>query len=225
MTALTTVRAPRHWYFTGGAMHHLDYVASILPNSRVVGFLDSPMWMNIDPMDPELTSLMDQTHQVVQLANVSLSDNCQETYGEAVVMDWEWKCAFGQYAVPLLQTEFLMVASQYDAFQLGQNGISGVDDDSLTGDEQQYTYGLGLRMQALVKSVLPSSSLNANASVLSWSCFNHAISTSSGYNTVATDSGVTQDDALRSVLEQGMPQRWPTDWIDSCDGIACGSGC
>lgn len=105
----------------------MDYVSAMIDfeaakSVDIVGFLDSPLWLDIDPY---VGSGYDGFAKVCQDAYTTfhvtrLGSECFAAHwasGEA------WKCIMGQYRMPHVRTPYLIMASQYDAFQLGRNGI------------------------------------------------------------------------------------------------------
>ena len=112
-----------------GAMANLDFIDGILSERlhvasapRVLGFPDSPYWMDLVPdraasPPDKFIGFAKMTADIFALGNISgrASAACAATYsGEDA-----WKCAFGQYRMPFITTPYMMVASQSDAFQLG----------------------------------------------------------------------------------------------------------
>jgi len=111
-------------------MIHLDrlvWPAGPLPTGvKVLGYLDSPLWIDQvtlpvpahtgkgDPMT-NLTNMTVLLMDLAQTHDAVTSPECLELLGDA------WKCWFGMYRIPLLKTPFLMVASQYDAYQVAVN--------------------------------------------------------------------------------------------------------
>jgi len=135
-------RQPQKLVFAGcsaggrGAMANLDYVSAIVTKAAavraqhrlgsnrlgsknsVVGMLDSPAWIDLDAStgSPRVGSdLATTTTVAVKLFNAygRLGTLCAKKYPGAE----SWKCIFRQYRLPLLQTPFLISASQYDSFQ------------------------------------------------------------------------------------------------------------
>jgi hypothetical protein len=79
-----------------GAMFTLDAVAAMLPaGSTVKGLLDSPLWLDEQPLDASETSLQEQTVGVLGLVNASgrIPADCAAAYPG----DELWKCLYGQY--------------------------------------------------------------------------------------------------------------------------------
>jgi len=114
-----------------GALVHLDYVKSMLKipdasNLVVKGFFDSPLWLDTEPFKgssqqragrhhPAELSFPEQARRVFEYAKVGhLGRDCERRHRA----DSAWKCTFGQYRLPSVETPYLLVASQYDEFQL-----------------------------------------------------------------------------------------------------------
>lgn len=83
-------------------MVNADYITDMLeevgvPHPVSVSvMLDSPLWIDLAPEDPSVTSLMAQTEAVYGFANTEerLGDECAEYYAGA-----PWKCLFGARGV------------------------------------------------------------------------------------------------------------------------------
>mmetsp|Transcript_74125 Transcript_74125/g.143425 ORF Transcript_74125/g.143425 Transcript_74125/m.143425 type:complete len:666 (+) Transcript_74125:53-2050(+) len=113
-----------------GAMIHLDRLVAPrgpLPyGTRVLGYLDSPLWIDqatlpkpryVFKRHPRI-NLTNQTVIMLELSNASgavLMPECLRA------LKHPWQCWFGMYRLPLLRTPYVLVASQYDQFQLATN--------------------------------------------------------------------------------------------------------
>lgn len=79
-----------------GAMFNLDYVAAMVPEGvSVMGFLDSSMWVDLDPISGNsAVPLVNETVAVLQLANSTgrLGPLCVEAYPDP---HDQWHCLFG----------------------------------------------------------------------------------------------------------------------------------
>ncbi len=156
-----------------GAMFTLDYVQSMLAPGAppVMGFLDSPLWVDVAPLEANSTiSLESETQAVFALVNASarLGDACAAAYPGAE----GWKCLYGQYRIPYVATPYLLSASQFDRFQLPYNEGSWPPYE---GGNLTYANGF----QAAVRSValnLPTAAQPRSA-VYSSACFKHCTST------------------------------------------------
>ena len=105
-----------------GAFMNIDIVTTLLRDTaKVVGLLDSPLWMDIQPLDVALPSLMTQTRKVVAHVNASavLNAACARVH----TLENVWRCAFGEFRLPYVETPYLLLASQDHSFQMNQNGV------------------------------------------------------------------------------------------------------
>merc|ERR1712118_215487 len=99
-------------------------------NVEVVGFLDSPAWLDMPSFNSgKFAGFGADCRGVFSYANVKhLGEDCLDQHSR----DEAWKCIMGQYRLPRLKTPYFLVASQYDSYALGRNGISPewLDDDA-----------------------------------------------------------------------------------------------
>merc|ERR1712129_499768 len=123
---------------------------------------------------------------------------------------------------------YLVVASQYDSFQLGMNHISLWNTPPL---KKVYASELARRTAIAVRALRatwPPHTAKQNA-VFSWSCYEHATSLLRAcfdYQTCGRN-GITLGSAFRQFLEQKPFSMKKTDlmWVETCQGFACGTGC
>ena len=106
-----------------GAMVHLDYVPQMLQSASahvdVVGFLDSPMWLDMDVCCGESSlSLPNRTRLVHAYVNTTrLGVECAAAWPLAE----QWRCLLAEYRLPFLASKFVVVASLHDTYLLGQH--------------------------------------------------------------------------------------------------------
>jgi hypothetical protein len=104
-----------------GAMFTLDYVPEMLASAQwpvaVTGLLDSPLWIDVQPMVTAPLSLQCQAQAALGYLNASmrLGPSCVAAYPSA---DEHWRCLFGEYRMPFLRLPYGLNAAQYDSFQL-----------------------------------------------------------------------------------------------------------
>merc|ERR550532_2578877 len=190
-------------------------LGSASANVDVVGFLDSPAWIDIKPFVTTFPGFSYITQQVHSFANVDhLGLECS---GKYVGLD-AWKCMFGQYRLPTVSTPYFLVASQYDAFQLGNN----VGQEPASAAQQTYSEGFAQKTRDLGNEV---AALHKTNVVYSWSCYNHCMSESySGFNTHTCDPhATTMTDAFKQFL--GWAAVDTRLFQDTCTTFGCGSGC
>jgi len=200
-----------------GAMVHLDYVKEMLGQAAasvdVVGFLDSPALIDKQPYAerensdrfpgfPEVTKL------VHSFANVNhLGRECVAQHSG----DDEWKCMFGQYRLPTLQTPFFLVASQYDSYWLGNS----VGHKPSSPAELQYADEFAAATRQLCKELASKDGVM----VYSWTRYNHCTSANHedfDLNTCGPES-MTMDGAFKQFLESGAGERLIQDTCGSFD--------
>ena len=214
-----------------GVMVLLDFLKDFLPKgAKIVGFLDSPFYLDIIPYNSKFEGFQYQEQQKIRFFNVKnvISEECANLYGN----NNTWKCLYGQYRVPLIRTPYFMVASQYDAYQLGYNVGKY---PPFNGSELDYVNNFGKITQEMLKNLEKS---KENMAYFSWTCFNHDVSESLGFIGYTLSSGVNQRDALEEYLDyigflpkidsffRRIRDFWVENnsWIDDCEGFGCG-GC
>lgn len=158
-----------------GSMVLLDEVSDRFPRLLVRGFLDSPYYLDVPSFSPKFAGFQPQHSQVLMNFNASsvVSDRCRRRFSEE-----QWKCLFGQHRMPLLRTPHLMVAAQYDSWQLSHlvHGYDGLEEKPkpYTAAEQRYAEEFAaktrLELTRLKTLQLPGSSLYSSA------CYEHHIS-------------------------------------------------
>mmetsp|Transcript_1945 Transcript_1945/g.4410 ORF Transcript_1945/g.4410 Transcript_1945/m.4410 type:complete len:951 (+) Transcript_1945:90-2942(+) len=198
-----------------GAMAHLDTVREVLPTgANIVGFLDSPLYLEFNGF----TKLASESSQATSAyVAKQLTEPCVGEFGEA----GRWKCTFGQYRVPMLKENFMIIASQYDQYQLHLHR----NDTSL-----QKTFALSTRKLL--------HSLGGNAAVYSSACFSHAVSThfrfsqelvlASGAGSCLIHSGGpnhSPSSILNLSLAAFASGNSPPRVLETCSGLNCGVNC
>lgn len=205
-----------------GAMVLLDEVAEKLPDVKVVGYLDSNYYIDVPSYNPDFGGFQPQHEDVLQNFNASsvLSDACVAAYNGEL-----WKCLFGQFRMPLIKTPYLLVAAQFDGWQLSHlvENYQGIDSSPSFTDEQiTYVEVFGSKTTALART-LPSAT-TPWAIVYFTACYNHHISEKSNFWTVTTSDGLSQNDAVHLLLRDGH-RHSRIQFIDECASYDCGSGC
>ena len=215
-----------------GAMFNLDYVGQYLPaTAQLLGFLDSPMWVDIEPLDPSTESLINQTQLIVPLVNATgrIGPLCAAAYPDP---SDHWRCFFGEFRLPYITTPYLLSASQFDKYQLPYNEGSPPPYQG-----QQLAYAD--EFQALVRSTmlnLPTPN-QPDSAVFSSACFKHCTSNIPSFYGVQV-GGVSLKDVLRDwyfgTWANGVPGNSlfspstkvppaPQQTIESCTGFGCGA--
>jgi len=217
-------------------MVHLDYVHSFLPTStpvNVYGLLDSPLWLDLpiptvlrDPERPYF-GLWNQTQAVMNVAQPKHLDSaCVSAHSTE-----QWRCLFGEYRIPFVKTPYLLVASQYDSFQLWSNlqvWLGWWSHDPLKKQaQQQYALSFAKRTLSVVKPLGGSPGF----AMYSQACWDHSISLDRMFNFLVTSTD--HRTSMLNALEYGLASLgWLPEaanattagllWYDNCTGIACG---
>merc|ERR1712137_1455965 len=97
--------------------------------------------------------------------------------------------------MPLVRTPYMLVASQYDKFQLGENLLK----KPVSAFEKAYESAFAARTTAVVKSLRSAWPANSTQNaVFSWACYNHAVSE----ETLGFDKLTCQNTTMHSALNQ-----------------------
>lgn len=208
-----------------GAMVHLDYVQEELQaagaaNVDVIGFLDSPAYLQMNSSFPKFELFPEQTKNVSQFANVThFGTECESKYsGE------EWKCLYGQYRLPTIQTPFMFIASQYDSYFLGNHLEIPSHGEQIKEDQSVYADEYAAALRQLNKDL----SMKDGVGVYSWACYNHAMSArNDGFNQFTCDpNSTTVDVAFEQYLTQmAVDNRTTVFYQDDCGSFNCSLGC
>jgi len=203
-----------------GAMTHLDFVQAQLPSTiEVLGFLDSNMWLDVASHNTSFIGFGSQTQQAYSYANASslVTEDCGLMYQG----DMRWRCLFGQYRMPFLKTPYLVVAAQYDSWQLRFDVCDNLLGCDIPTEALPYVDLYGVLLQQYMLSNPPVAYAN-RSSVYSQACYNHHMSENSAlYFDVKTSTGMSENDALVNFLAGHRGEKW----VDQCQGYNCGSGC
>jgi len=204
----------------------LDYAQSMLREAGVadaeravdvVGFLDSPLWVDVGPYHPRRETLADQCAGVYTHFNVEHTDpQCLRQHaGES------WKCIMGEYRLPYLRTPYFAIASQYDSFQL--NTLLGHDPRSRS--EVAFANKMQSHTSAVLKSISRrwADDVPRRSVLYSWACFNHATTLGDAGFSSGTVRGMSIRKAFLLFLGHGGSA--PAALIEDCHGFGCGAHC
>jgi len=206
-----------------GAMVHLDYVSKMIGfEVDVVGLLDSPLWLDIEPYavwpGTHWKGFAEDCRIVYAAANIShLGAECMETYGDAD----RWKCIMGQYRMPFISTPYMLIASQYDSFQLSGNGIAKHrPSDSM----KAYSETFASLTRASIDSLQHiTAKTGLKCAFFSWACWNHATSLNeAGFNDFTCGPEQT---TMNSAMHRFLHLEPTLKWEDTCKTFRCGHGC
>ena len=211
-----------------GVLFNADRVAalvtSLIPRGNLARYgalLDSAFWVDIAPFNASVVSFVAQTQRVYALANASasVSPSCQAAFPAPE----QWKCLFGGFAVPHLQSRYLLHAFLYDQFQITSDyGIpfNGPPPDN-TPEElvfneafRNFTYESAFR-----DTINPA---RTGTAALLPACFMHCNTEGARFETMQTE-GVTLERATLSWFFSEASV--PAYVVESCKGFNCGPHC
>lgn len=101
-----------------GAMVNIDKIVDI-PEAlgkhpiKVLGALDSPLYMNIEPLNSGTTGLKNMMRGAYANFNVKsvVPQDCASRHAGK-----EWRCIFGQFRLEFIKTPFVLFADQFDSY-------------------------------------------------------------------------------------------------------------
>lgn len=211
-----------------GMMNNVDYLVqhSLPAGATVLGaFLDSPYTIDIVPYDSGFAGFQYETKEIYARYNVTaiVPDDCAAMY--PADSEDAWKCVYGQYRMPFVTTPYVLMASQYDSYQLSFNtGTEPVNGKYVDPGAAQYAQKWSDETEGHLRDLDRSNGNKISDSsknfILSWQCYNHDVSETSRFWTL-TASGISQYEAVRR-LQTGSTG---ASWIEDCVGLFCGSGC
>jgi hypothetical protein len=188
--------------------------------SKVIGFLDSPYYLDIVPYSSNFVGFPYEEQSKYLYFNTSgvIYGDCASQYNTGSQEDKEakeaenlsWKCQFGEYRIPYVRTPYLMVASQYDSYQLSNNLQTQYPKSS---KEIDYCNDFAKKTQGLVIDLANQQPSGEDEDedeegegdgikygYLSWSCYNHDVSENEGFFETTTSEGISQNLALKQYL-------------------------
>lgn len=178
------LQAARRLIFGGGsagargAMVFLDEVRDRFPQTDVRGFLDSPYYLDVPSFSSKFEGFQVQHENVLANFNASsiVSESCRAKFSGEL-----WKCLFGQHRMPLVRTPYLMVAAQYDSWQLSHlvHGYDGLEEHPrYTGAERKYAEDFAGKTREELSHLVRLSNVSF---VYSSGCYEHHISEKSSF--------------------------------------------
>ena len=202
---------------------------------EVRGFLDSAAWLDLAPLRPTRPSfygLANATRQVVAFANVSHlhtdasgeRDAGMHAGGVAAGAEQRWRGLFGEYRLPAIRTPYMLLASQFDTYQLDMNfgGCGHWSCDPASAEQRAFAWGFA-NATARFAHDLAVGALNPlthERFVYSSRCHRHARSLTDANFLMGGCGGLSVERALLAFLE--APHTLPRAWVDrSCDGFDC----
>lgn len=213
-----------------GMMNNVDFLSSTLPSGALVRgvLLDSPYYIDIEPFSSSFEGFQNQTMEIYNRYNVSavIPSDCSAVYSAAA--GEEWKCLYGQYRMPFVKTPYLLIASQYDSYQLSNNigEEPVVEGHYLNPAATEYAKAFAEKTRTLLSELQVTKTEKTETSLIfSWACYNHAVCQSSRYYSASID-GFSENDASTVLLNTvDMNTVAISSWIENCTGSCCGTDC
>uniref|UniRef100_A0A7S4H9U1 Pectin acetylesterase n=1 Tax=Guillardia theta TaxID=55529 RepID=A0A7S4H9U1_GUITH len=200
-----------------GAMFNLEYLPEFIPQGvKIAGFFDSPMWVDMEPLDAGAVSFQTQTAAVFKMTNAQsrMGTRCASIYTKE---SEQFKCLFGEYRAPTIDLPFLVAASQYDSFQIRSNtGVSPPYD----ADQLAYVERFRQRVQQAMMRLNVS-----HVASFAYSCYGHCISEGKTFWTQQVTIGGTKKSLYDVTSEWMRKQLEGEQVIDKCGGFDCGCSC
>jgi len=219
--------APQKLIFGGcsaggrGAAFSLDYVPAILEAAGastvgVYGLFDAGLWIDIPPAVAGIVSQQCQTAALAQMVNAT------QRLGAACALAYpgleSWKCLYGQYRMPFIQTPYILQASQLDTFQIEININAG---GAMLAPTTPDDFAFAQRFQTAAKAViatLPTAS-QPGSGIFSPACFHHCVTDAAGFWGLSI-GGQSFKDVFADWFIRGVT---PQHVVDACSGWRCGT--
>lgn len=210
-----------------GIMNNVDFLQSYLPEGCLVlgAILDSPYYIDVEPYAANFVGFQNQTMEIFNRYNVDaiIPNDCAEAYPKSSGNGW--KCLYGQYRIPFLRTRYLLIASQFDSYQLSNNvGEYPVNGIYSTQGANDYAQMFADTTKQLIQA-LQSQAQNAGHGYFSWACYNHAVSKTSLFysaSCVGSSESAASDLFLQQTLSSTVA---PLHFIEDCNNLFCGADC
>jgi len=211
-----------------GAMVHLDsvldYIGKVPSKVKVVGFLDSPLWIDLPPETNKFVGFRKSCRFVYAMANTTsvLGSDCLAAHPPPN----EFKCIMAQYRMPWIKTPYFLIASQFDSFQVSNN-IGRMDPQDA---DMEHIFRFRDRTLQLARDLAMPSTLGGKQarqiSIVQPACYSHArTGLVWGLSKDAVD-GVKVLTAFEEFLEHvKTDDKWSKIIKDKCTSFSCGKGC
>jgi hypothetical protein len=206
-----------------GAIFNLDYVPDILAAAGaapgavdVVGLFDAGLWVDIPPAVPGIISQQCQTAALAEMANATarMSAGCLAAYPGAE----SWKCLYGVYRMPFIETPYIMQESQLDTFQVEIN-INAAGNLLPPSTPSQFAFAARFQQEAKTAIATLPTATQTKSALFSPACFHHCVTDAAGFWNLHIGT-----QSFRDVF---------TDWFingaaplhvaDTCTGWKCGT--
>ena len=206
-----------------GALFNLDYVPDILaaagatPGSiDVVGLIDAGLWVDIPPAVPGIISQQCQTAALAVMANATarMGAGCLA----ANPGPESWKCLYGVYRMPFIETPYIMQESQLDTFQVEIN-INAAGDMLPPSTPSQFAFAARFQKAAKAAIATLPTSTQTKSALFSPACFHHCVTDAAGFWNLQIGTQSFRD-VFNDWFINGAA---PLHVADTCTGWKCGT--
>eukprot|EP00802_Teleaulax_amphioxeia_P016616 Tamp_16739.p1 GENE.Tamp_16739~~Tamp_16739.p1 ORF type:complete len:446 (+),score=97.56 Tamp_16739:138-1340(+) len=216
-----------------GALFTYEYVPDMLPEGvSLYGIFDSPLWLNVKPLNPRQTPLELQIQSVLSLtrADARLGGACQDAFPDAAD---HWKCLMAEYRAALIQQPYLLIASQYDSALLKKNlgkhnllPFPGMWSDFYEPPYNNWQLNYADMLRSRTVRVLAEVKDKSPSAIFSTACYGHCLSEEDSlfnrevsWGTGAQDS-VTLKEFVTNWVHDG--HAGTDEAVADCVGFNCG---
>lgn len=200
-----------------GALVSLDYVANnLVDKADVVGLLDSALWVPVPPVHSDFVSFETQTRGVLEKSNASgfINDACKEAYPDDL-----WKCLFGAYRLPFINTPYLLSQSQYDNFAISTS-VRGYYDPNPNLGHIGREWAEKYREQVI--RYLPTPANGSGVAIFSSANYMHC-TISNPQAIMFRAAGTSLPELLHRWLAAPSAEAATAKLREECEGFNCGS--
>merc|ERR1712232_445443 len=202
-----------------GALTSLDWVASsgLAGNASVVGLMDSPVWLPLQPLLKSVVPFTNQTQMFLNFTNASAvathPADCQAVYAEN-----DWKCLQGSFRLPFVKTGFFLTQSQYDLFGISMN-VFGRFAPFIPLNRKQREFAEAYRRE--IVKYFPVPKPGSGQTIYSTACYTHcSLSSHTSYKIKADGVGLVH--LLQRWINTKSPDERTGYLVDRCKGFNCG---
>jgi len=187
---------------------NLDYVASLLPKMtrNIRGHNDAGWMLDARPMTAVPITITQIIQQGVQLWGGSPDQSCVASHPSEI-----WKCYMGQYVIPYITIPLLVHQETEDFVQLQVAGCS----KPFNTQKQQYLNEFRVNITKTLQMLKPPHAAFAPA------CWWHCSTETDQFWSISINGQVNDRGALHAWFFLGVA----AEWIDSCPGYSCSTGC
>jgi len=188
--------------------------ATMVGQADVVGVLDSPFWIPIEPWSSMVTSFEEQIRQLLHTASIPsalLDDACRAAHADEL-----WKCVMAAFRLHFVRTPHLISQSQYDNFGISTNLHPWYDPvPDLDKEQMKFAEQYRARLRTWLHPPKPGSAIFSTA------CYTHC-TISHPEVSIYRAQGMSLPDVLARWLSAASPKDATIDIRDDCEGFDCG---